>query len=318
MSRRSIFGCSVSVRIVKVGAPELRRSSMSSEPQTISRFQKKKFAYGVRMVPEYFYQGLKHPSLICVYSSANFFLNTMQYGPTQIYRCPSCGTEKHLMSLLSGNTFNAVVWSDSYRDYPHMPAPSRVQRCPSCGRYFFLDGLKPEPLLDKEWEDFGMGTMETGTLDYPQSFESLCQLEGEDLTEDQLQWLHFNLLYAFNDWRTREQFVVRNHLKDLNDNYSSWALEWRENAERQLADCLAREVKDSDDAIFRSNAEWLMEHNTDNRLLCAELHRELGEFEKCLYILDEAGDDSLTRQFRAKAKACDREVFRLHFGDEVN
>lgn len=242
----------------------------------------------------------------------------MQYGPTQIYRCPSCGAENPLMSLISGNTFNAVVWSDSYRDYPHMPAPSRVQRCPSCGRYFFLDGLKPEPQLDKEWKDFCMGTMETGTLDYPQSFEALCQLEGEDLTENQLQWLHFNLLYAFNDWRTREKFILEKHIKDLDVNYGSWSREWRENAERQLAECLARVVRDSDEELFRSNAEWLMAHNTDNKLLCAELHRELGEFDECISILDEIGDDSLTRQYRVKAQAHDTEVFRLHWGDDVN
>lgn len=222
------------------------------------------------------------------------------------------------MSLISGNNNGVVVWSDSYRDLPQLPSPSRVQRCPSCGKYYFLDGQQPEVLHDKHWEDFGIGTMETGVLDYAQSFEALSQFEGCALTEDQEKWLHQNLLFSFNDWRTREKFVVSKHLKDLESHSGSWAQEWRENAKRQLAECQAREVRTADMEIFRINSEWLMSRYADNRLFHAELFREMGDFDRCLSILDEIGDDHLTRQFRQKAEAHDPEVFRLHFDETIS
>ena len=77
-------------------------------------------------------------------------------------------------------------------------------------------------------------------------------------------------------------------------------------------------MSDEDKALFRSNAEWLKAHFPENRLLHAELHREMGKFEECLAILDEIGDNYLTRQFRAKALAGNTEVYILHLKDMEN
>lgn len=42
----------------------------------------------------------------------------MILGPANILDCPFCGGEKEVMSLASGNTCGATVWSDTRRYYP--------------------------------------------------------------------------------------------------------------------------------------------------------------------------------------------------------
>ena len=48
-------------------------------------------------------------------------------GPANILSCPFCGSEKEVMSLVSGNTFGGTVWSDTRREYPMLPEVSPLQ-----------------------------------------------------------------------------------------------------------------------------------------------------------------------------------------------
>ena len=51
-------------------------------------------------------------------------------GNAEIVKCPYCGTEKMLMTLISGNTCGAEYWSDNKRIAPMLPSVSPVQKCP--------------------------------------------------------------------------------------------------------------------------------------------------------------------------------------------
>lgn len=62
----------------------------------------------------------------------------MMLGRTRILVCPFCGTEKQIMSLLSGNTFGAVCWSDNKQKALMLPEISYVQKCPHCGKYYII------------------------------------------------------------------------------------------------------------------------------------------------------------------------------------
>lgn len=42
-------------------------------------------------------------------------------GNPQILTCPYCGQTKNIMSLLSGNTFGAQLWSDNKQIAPMLP-----------------------------------------------------------------------------------------------------------------------------------------------------------------------------------------------------
>ena len=50
----------------------------------------------------------------------------MMPGNPRILICPFCGTEKQIMSLISGNTFGAELWSDNKQIAPMLPEISYV------------------------------------------------------------------------------------------------------------------------------------------------------------------------------------------------
>ena len=62
--------------------------------------------------------------------------------PTRL-TCPHCGKAKHILSIASGNTFGATLWSDTKHDYPMLKSPSSVQRCPHCGHYYYYEDANP-------------------------------------------------------------------------------------------------------------------------------------------------------------------------------
>lgn len=49
-------------------------------------------------------------------------------GFARILCCPHCGTKKKVMTLASGNTFEARFWSDNKQDAPMLPHISFIQR----------------------------------------------------------------------------------------------------------------------------------------------------------------------------------------------
>lgn len=60
-------------------------------------------------------------------------------GNPRILICPFCGTEKQIMSLISGNTFGAELWSDNKQIAPMLPEISYIQKCPHCGKYYITE-----------------------------------------------------------------------------------------------------------------------------------------------------------------------------------
>src|SRR5687767_1023305 len=62
----------------------------------------------------------------------------MMTGPDIVLACPRCGAPHRLRSLLTGNTFDAVVWTDGWRDAPMLPLPPVVSRCAACQRFFWV------------------------------------------------------------------------------------------------------------------------------------------------------------------------------------
>lgn len=77
-------------------------------------------------------------------------------GNSQILTCPFCGGEKEILSLISGNTFGAELWSDNKRIARMMPEISFVQKCPHCGKYFMKSRQEVRYAEDSHSFDTGM------------------------------------------------------------------------------------------------------------------------------------------------------------------
>ena len=53
-------------------------------------------------------------------------------GPDQVLQCPSCEAVMLQPTIRSGNTLDAVYYTDGYVDAPMLPQPAALVRCPAC------------------------------------------------------------------------------------------------------------------------------------------------------------------------------------------
>ncbi len=180
----------------------------------------------------------------------------MTPGPANVLSCPFCGGTKEVMSLISGNTFGATVWSDTRRHYPMLPEVSPIQECPHCHKYYFIEQAKQKHPDDSKSGRRGIG--ELGNLTFRQLFEAKKQMEALTLTKMQRWILNHQLFMAYNDCFSREP----------------------EN--------MTIPPSDDDKEIYdRTIAELLygIDQSEDYDLFHAELLRETGRFDEATEIL---------------------------------
>lgn len=195
-------------------------------------------------------------------------------GNAQILTCPHCGTKKEVLSLLSGNTFGQVVWSDCKSIAPMLPKVSFVQKCPHCGKYYLLSRQKPE---------YGnTHSSEKGELNYKEIKEAWSMLKDvEDLTENERLTILIMQVWAYNDEYTRGK------------------------------DATAPKAEQD---YFKEIVDMLIKLDSVDTLLKAELLRETGRFSDALDLLSNysAENDYLERlikKFREHVLSSDSRPF---------
>lgn len=243
----------------------------------------------------------------------------MTPGPPCRLTCPHCGGHKHIMSIASGNTFGATIWSDSKRDYPMLPQPSAVQYCPHCGHYFFFeDAERTDVMFDREKRKISWG-----------------KLFGKEQEEDVSSAEEYR-----TKWKPIEEDVHRNHFGELTFEQTDQAFD------ELFMDDLSDERKnlllflwlfkyndvfggrqDGEDATVCTASisakhtiilHKLIERNEGNTLFIAEMYRELGDFDKCIELASSqtASDDNsavVAMQFMNQAEERNQKVFPLVF-----
>lgn len=172
----------------------------------------------------------------------------MMPGNPQILICPFCGTEKQIMSLISGNTFGAELWSDNKQIAPMLPEISYVQKCPHCGKYY-ITGRQ-----EVKYAEDGF-SFEKGLLTYPEMKEAFTQLSEEGfLNEKEEINVRMMLHHAYNDYyyRTEEKKVI----------------------------------SEEDKTLFHENGLWLINNLITDSVMKAEFYREIGEVDTARNILN--------------------------------
>ena len=169
-------------------------------------------------------------------------------GKPQILTCPYCGKKKKIMTLMSGNTFGSVYWSDAKRIASMLPEISYVQKCPQCGKYYIKS--RQEIVYAKNGCSF-----ERGILTFPEMKEAYQQLSEEGfLSMDEERQVRMMLHHAYNDYYYRGDDT--------------------------------KEVIDSDFTLFRTNALWLIKNLIKDPVLKAEFYREIGEMDTSQSLLN--------------------------------
>ena len=170
------------------------------------------------------------------------------YYPVLIIReCPHCKARFVQEDTLSGNTIGAKFYTDGRRYAPMLPEHPWLAKCPVCGGLFWVD--------ETEQVDIGFDAAKgKPQVKAPSEKEMMEFLAGPDLPKDKEIYLRMRVWWAANDvWRwlpNPKPAFSKEHVKNLK---SLFAL--------------------------------LDESNQDQRILKAEIARELGNFEECLLLL---------------------------------
>ena len=158
------------------------------------------------------------------------------------------------MSLRSGNTFGAQLWSDNKQIAPMLPEISYVQKCLHCKKYFIRSRQ------EAVYANSGFST-EQGLLSFAEMKEAFAQLSQEKFLEKKEEAnVRVMLHHAYNDYYFR-------------------------NGENRMVDAADRK-------LFQENALWLIEHCITDNVLKAEFYREAGDMEKAKALIENVTGDN--------------------------
>ena len=199
-------------------------------------------------------------------------------GNPQILTCPHCGQTKEIMSLLSGNTFGAQLWSDNKQIAPMLPEISYVQKCPHCKKYFIRSRQK------EVYAKSGF-SLEQGLLSFAEMKEAFAQLSQEKFRDrEEETTVRIMLHHAYNDYYYR-------------------------NGENRM-------VAAADQKLFQENALCLIGNVITDNVMKAEFYREAGDMEKAKALIEKVtgGNDfmeGLVATIKEKINKGDTAVFLI-------
>jgi hypothetical protein len=207
----------------------------------------------------------------------------MTLGPNYIYKCPNCGNLLLKESLSSGNTLGAELFSDGKRIAPMLPDFPDLTKCKKCNSIFWLSDLKKigtryeceENPKNPEWGDADIAEF----LDISDLFRALEEKKSKEIIIRQLIW------WAFNDRvRDGKEIFVEENEENL----------WMQN-------CIAL-------------TELFNKENINQKIMIAELYRNLGQFEHCIELIDNLSDDLdwLKNKFKEECAKKNQLVFQLY------
>jgi hypothetical protein len=205
-------------------------------------------------------------------------------GPDEIIACPHCGFLARQHTLLSGNTFGAIFWTDGKMLAPMLPEFPAITRCARCTRVYWIEDAqvigeeRDGETVPEEWKHAQV--VRTLTLD---EFREAIQMGLGTNTEREC-YLRLHYWWARND-PLREETTTR-----IPHNYSDWE---REN--------------------FARLQELLDIHNPSERLMIAEMHREMGNFDAALQLVQDIPDShrAWAETLAAQARQGNRVVQRI-------
>lgn len=168
-------------------------------------------------------------------------------GPTIIRKCPDCSGLIEQGTIVSGNTFLAIFWTDGKMDALMMPDQPRFVKCPHCQALVWINELEEvgrvEPIIgDQVYEN-------AKSYDLPDIQDYLLELRRRDYDRKKEQYLRVRAWWAGNDKRRYE-------------------------GERTQA--LSGDEIENMQALY----DMLDPSDDNDRLMMAEIKRELGQFEE--------------------------------------
>jgi len=188
----------------------------------------------------------------------------MTPGPNYVYKCPNCGNLLTKESIISGNTFGAKIFSDGKRIAPMLPEFPDLTKCKKCNTIFWLSKLKEIGTynwgdnVNSEWEN----AEEVEFLEIEDYFNAINKGIAEN--KDEEFYIRQRIWWAYND-RIRKGQEIFNDKSD--------ELRWIKNVKK---------------------LKELLDHSDINqKIMIAEINRNLGDFDNCIGVIQSIDNDEL-------------------------
>lgn len=198
----------------------------------------------------------------------------MKLGPDYEFQCPHCQQKVLQANVQSSNTIGAVHYSDGTFMGPMAYQPTPLTRCPGCSYIFWLSED------NKTGNSYDVTANKTVPRAEEPSFNDFCDAieKGLAKTEEDLFYLRKK---AWQEGNAKQEFPS-----------ARIEQKWIDNA--------------------RNFLQLLPENSPEEKIIKAEVYRNIGEFDQCQCLLQNIHDENLKHPIDLMLKACDdKNTFRL-------
>ena len=209
-------------------------------------------------------------------------------GPFKVYKCPNCTNLIYRGSLMSGNTSGAKSYSDGYRYAPMLPTYPQLVKCSICNTIFWIEKAEEKGSFEL-WFDLTNKTdwknaENARFLSIEEYFQALALQLFENKEEE--VYIRKKIWWSYNDRvRKGEELYKSEEEKVL----------WTNNVNRLI--------------------DLLDENEIEQKIMIAELNRNLSKFEKCMSILRGIENPDFNRlkvMFEVECNKINTLVFQLN------
>lgn len=229
---------------------------------------------------------------------------------TQILVCPHCSNKMYSYVLTSYYVHSSILFSDGHADCSPLNLPdSRILICTECKLEFWREdalledenpGFSNPDLPEAKDIDDSLLAFDSNPMSNRISYISALLEKGFADTVDKEIYLRIELWHLLNNKiRYKPNGIIDNLLKgNLKEVFSGQA-----------------EMPEAIKNLFNSNLEKLINvyipENDGERLLLAEMYRELGDFNKALKLLEEIKHHNNEDHIKQIVKATKRKISKV-------
>jgi len=190
-------------------------------------------------------------------------------GPDQIIACPKCSALAKHFTMMSGNTFGAVLWTDGKFEAHMMPQLPQIVKCTACHEYYWLSQAKE--IGSFPWEG------RTKNPKYPDSWRNAPKIKALSASE-YLEALETNVAADENQLR----YLRVSAWHAANDQYRDEQCRKGISEDPRLAPSFSAQAKENLQKLYTA----IVPDNDADVIMKAEAARELGLFDDTLKLLE--------------------------------
>jgi hypothetical protein len=256
-------------------------------------------------------------------------------GPDYYYKCPNCSRFVARGSLGSGNTYMSILFSDGKLYAPMLPEFPAITKCKKCDTIFWLSEIRrlysffyrkcSRNRIDVDGAEF---------LGINDLFRAL-ELDSTKIDIERVEVVLRHIWWTFNDrirnvpltnppMSNEELDIIHKHLycSDMSRSEKKQLLEDMQKAREERIKSQATRPKklfesEFEENLYMQNARQLIKllipKNDIQKIMIAELHRNLCEFEECLKVINSVSNEHhwIAEKFRTECEKKNRLLIQL-------